>query len=206
MNIRLLIPMTANDLPLTREAILDAAEQVLRRFGPDKTSVVDIAKVLKVSHGTLYRHFASKASIREAVTERWLHQSITLPLAAIADEARGGAAEQLRLWIETLIGLKRTFFIEDAEMFSMYAAVTLIEVEMIAEHVERLIDQVGRMIGRGMQSGEFKAADADQLARALFLATSRFHHPAHAEEWLLEGNAADFEAVWTLLMRGMLRS
>lgn len=206
MNIRLLIPMTANDLPLTREAILDAAEQVLRRFGPDKTSVVDIAKVLKVSHGTLYRHFASKASIREAVTERWLHQSITIPLAAIADEARGSAAGQLRLWMDTLIGLKRTFSVEDAEMFSMYAAVTLIEVEMIAAHVERLIEQLGRLIDKGIQSGEFKAADADQLARALFLATSRFHHPAHAEEWLLEGNAADYEAVWTLLMRGMLRS
>ncbi|WP_243644116.1 TetR/AcrR family transcriptional regulator [Paenibacillus pinisoli] len=206
VNIRLLIPMTANDLPLTREAILDAAEQVLRRFGPDKTSVVDIAKVLKVSHGTLYRHFASKASIREAVTERWLHQSITIPLAAIGDEAGGSAAAQLRLWMETLIGLKRSFSTQDAEMFSMYAAVTLIEAEMIAQHVERLIEQVGRLIDKGMQNGEFKAADSAQLARALFLATSRFHHPAHAAEWLLEGNAADFEAVWTLLMRGMLSS
>ncbi|MBW7457433.1 TetR/AcrR family transcriptional regulator, partial [Paenibacillus sepulcri] len=46
-----------NDLPLTKETILDAAEQVLRRFGPDKTSVVDVARALQVSHGTIYRHF-----------------------------------------------------------------------------------------------------------------------------------------------------
>lgn len=58
---------------LTRETILDAAEQVLRRYGPEKTSVIDIAKFLQVSHGTLYLHFPSKAALREAVTERWLY-------------------------------------------------------------------------------------------------------------------------------------
>ncbi|MFF2889666.1 TetR family transcriptional regulator [Paenibacillus sp. NPDC057967] len=205
MNVRLLIPMTANDLPLTREAILDAAEQVLRRFGPDKTSVVDIAKVLKVSHGTLYRHFASKSAIREAVTERWLHQSITVPLAAIADEASGSAVDQLRVWMETLVRLKRTFSLEDAEMFSMYAAVTLIEVEMISEHVNRLIAQMGQLIDRGMQAGELKPGDSAQMARALFLASSRFHHPAHAQEWLLDSNASDFDAVWNLLLTGLLK-
>ncbi|RJE83988.1 TetR/AcrR family transcriptional regulator [Paenibacillus sp. 1011MAR3C5] len=199
-----MIPMTAHDLPLSREAILDAAEQVLRRFGPDKTSVVDIAKVLKVSHGTLYRHFASKASIREAVTERWLHQSITIPLSAIMDEDGGSAVERLRLWMETLIRLKRTFSIEDAEMFSMYAAVTLIEVEMISAHVNRLIAQMGQLIEWGMQAGDIKSGDSAQMARAVFLATSRFHHPAHAQEWLQDSSTADFDAVWQLVLTGLL--
>ncbi|MGV2788298.1 TetR family transcriptional regulator, partial [Clostridium perfringens] len=71
-------PMS-HDQPLTKEAILDAAEQTLRRYGPDKTSVVDVAKALQVSHGSLYRHFPSKAALREAVTERWL-QRIADPL------------------------------------------------------------------------------------------------------------------------------
>ncbi|WP_245950305.1 TetR/AcrR family transcriptional regulator [Calidifontibacter indicus] len=33
---------------LSREAILDAAEQVLRRHGPAKTTVVDVARALGV--------------------------------------------------------------------------------------------------------------------------------------------------------------
>ena len=34
------------DAPLTPERILEAAEEVLRRFGPAKTTVVDVAKAL----------------------------------------------------------------------------------------------------------------------------------------------------------------
>jgi len=75
----------SNELPLSKEQIMDTAEQVLRRFGPDKTSVLDVARALQVSHGTLYRHFSSKAALREAVTERWLTRSIAAPLADIAN-------------------------------------------------------------------------------------------------------------------------
>ena len=46
-----------NDEILTPERILDAAEEVLRRFGPTKTTVVDVARALGVSHGSVYRHF-----------------------------------------------------------------------------------------------------------------------------------------------------
>lgn len=57
---------------LTSEAILAATEEVLRRYGPAKATVVDVAKALGVSHGSVYRHFATKAALREAVTRRWL--------------------------------------------------------------------------------------------------------------------------------------
>ena len=57
---------------LTQERILETAEDVLRRFGPAKATVVDVARALDVSHGSVYRHFLSKAALRDAVAERWL--------------------------------------------------------------------------------------------------------------------------------------
>lgn len=193
----------SNDLPLTKEAILDAAEQVLRRYGPDKTSVVDVARALQVSHGTLYRHFASKASLREAVTERWLHKIILDPLEAIAVQSSGSATERLRTWFETLIQTKKTYAINDSEMFAMYAAVTLDAVEMINTHVYQLIDQIARIIEEGMKSKEFKTAEPVVAARAIFIATSRFHHPAHAKEWSADTIEQDFGSVWDLLLFGI---
>ena len=81
--------------PLTPERILEAAEDVLRRFGPAKATVVDVARALGVSHGSVYRHFPSKAALRDAVPERWLHR-ISEPLAAVARQstarARSGCA------------------------------------------------------------------------------------------------------------------
>ena len=40
-------------------------------------------------------------------------------------------------------------------------------------------------------------------ARALFDATSRFHHPAHAEEWRDPQVAGRVDALLALLLRGL---
>lgn len=141
----------ANDQPLTKEAILEAAEQVLRRYGPEKTSVVDVAKALQVSHGTLYRHFPSKAALREAVTARWLLR-IAKPLQELAEQSGGSAADRLRTWLQALILSKRKHVVEDPEMFGMYSAVTLEAVEMIAEHVQHLISQMTGIIEAGISA------------------------------------------------------
>src|SRR5437868_14915192 len=71
---------------LTPERILEATEDVLRRFGLAKATVVDVARALDVSHGSVYRHFPSKASLREAVAKRWLDRR-TAPPEKIAEGA-----------------------------------------------------------------------------------------------------------------------
>ena len=94
--------------PLTPERILEAAEDVLRRHGPQKANVVDVARALGVSHGAVYRHFPSKQALREAVTRRWLDQFHTL-LEPIDDP---------REWITALSAAKRGTAREDPELFA----------------------------------------------------------------------------------------
>ena len=91
---------------LTSERILEAAEEVLRRYGPAKANVVDVARALGVSHGSVYRHFGSKAALRDAVTDRWLSE-ISKPLAAVA-AGKGTAPERIRRWLDLLVRGKRT--------------------------------------------------------------------------------------------------
>ena len=76
---------------LTPERILEVTEDVLRRFGLAKATVVDVARALDVSHGSVYRHFPSKASLREAVAKRWLER-VSVPLAKIAESLAGAGA------------------------------------------------------------------------------------------------------------------
>ncbi|MCC4820663.1 TetR/AcrR family transcriptional regulator, partial [Vibrio lentus] len=78
------------------EKILDASEIVLRKFGPRKTTVVDVARALDVSHGTVYRHFATKAELHEAITLRWLER-VTAPLTEITHRSES-ASIRLREW------------------------------------------------------------------------------------------------------------
>src|SRR5260370_42139829 len=82
------------------ERILEVTEDVLRRFGLAKATVVDVARALDVSHGSVYRHFPSKASLRDAVAKRWLDRA-NAPLAKIAEGA-GPASATLERWPRAL--------------------------------------------------------------------------------------------------------
>jgi tetracycline repressor-like protein len=46
-------------------------------------------------------------------------------------------------------------------------------------------------------------ADVKATARAIFDATSRFHHPAHAEEWNEPGASARIDALLALLLKSL---
>ena len=83
--------MSPNDAPLTRDRIVSAAEDVLRRFGPGKATVVDVARALGVSHAAVYRHVATKAELRDLVVGRWAETTMP-PLRAIA--AKPGPAPE----------------------------------------------------------------------------------------------------------------
>ncbi len=186
---------------LTPEKILETAEDVLRRFGPAKATVVDVARALGVSHGSVYRHFPSKAALRDAVAERWLKR-VSDPLEKIV-ESEGPAPERLRKWIDALIATKRKKVGSDPELFATYQALFGESRDVTTEHVETLADQVSRIIADGVERGEFAVEDPKAAARAVLTATLRFHHPSHAGSWEEPGIDEDFEGVWPFVLAGL---
>jgi AcrR family transcriptional regulator len=191
----------ADDGVLTRDKILEAAEEVLRRFGPSKATVVDVARALGVSHGSVYRHFASKAALRDAVLERWLHR-ISDPLDAMV-RGREPAPERLRRWIGALMAAKRRRVLKEPELFATYGILAADARDVVKGHVDALVGQAARIIGDGIKSGAFTVKDAGAAARSVFDATARFHNPAHAAEWSDPGIDAAFEGVWSLIQAAL---
>jgi len=189
--------------PLSPGAILDTAEDVLRRYGPAKASVVDVARALNVSHGSVYRHFPSKAALRDAVTERWL-QRVSAPLDQVVAR-RGKASTRLHDWLVLLATTKQAIATDDPELFSTFHQLTLASREVVAAHVDHLADQLARIVADGMESGEFAPGAPAVVGRAVLHATARFHHPALAGEWGDQATlAAELEAVYALLLRGLV--
>jgi AcrR family transcriptional regulator len=186
---------------LTPERILEVTEDVLRRFGLAKATVVDVARALDVSHGSVYRHFPSKASLREAVAKRWLDR-VNAPLQKIVEGA-GPAPAKLERWLRTMIAIKHKKVAEDPEMFATYLALAQEACKVVRAHKEGLIDQVAQILSEGVKQGAFQVADTKATARALFEATNRFHHPAHAEEWNDPQLAARIDVLLALLLRGV---
>lgn len=190
-----------SDAALTPERILDAAEEVLRRFGPAKATVVDVARALGVSHGAVYRHFPSKAALRDAVVERWIAR-VAAPLEEVA-AAQGPATPRLRRWFDLLMVAKHEKVRSDPELFATYMALAGEARDVVAAHVEHLVQQVGRIIADGVTRGEFSVADPVDAARAVIDATVRFHNPALAAAWTDPEINTAFERVWALVLRGL---
>jgi AcrR family transcriptional regulator len=186
---------------LTPERILEATEEVLRRYGLAKATVVDVARALDVSHGSVYRHFPSKASLRQAVAKRWLDRA-NAPLQKIA-ETTGPAPARLEKWLRTMIDIKYKKVTEDPEMFATYLTLAQEACQAVRAHKERLVDQVAHIISDGVKQGAFQVADVKSTARAVFDATTRYHHPAHSDEWKDPARPARIDALLGLLLRGL---
>ncbi|MEU9915015.1 TetR family transcriptional regulator [Streptomyces sp. NPDC051001] len=187
---------------LTAERILEATEDVLRRHGPAKATVVDVARALGVSHGSVYRHFRTKAALREAVTKRWLDRT-TEELAGIVAATDLDPRTRLRDWLAALLEAKRRKAGDDPELFATYSVLAADAGEVVGAHLTELTDQLTEIVRAGVEAGTFTTPDPATTARALFHATGRFHDPGYAREWERPEVWDDFTAVVDMLVRGL---
>lgn len=187
--------------PLTPEQVLAAAEETLRRYGPEKTTVVDVARSLGVSHAVIYRHFDSKNALREAVTGLWLDQAVEALAGFVTD---GGAADRrLHDWLFALLEGKRRKAREDPALFATYATTVDRTSELVQRHYADLVEQVAAILRDGVAQGVFACADAVTTADAVLQATAPFHDPLHVAEWDDPRTDARFEHVWSLIRSGL---
>jgi AcrR family transcriptional regulator len=173
----------------------------VRRFGPEKATVLDVARALGVSHTAVYRHVATKAALRDLVVARWVEATMG-PLRAIAAKP-GPAPKRLRRFFDTLIASKRRRAASDPELFAAYRTLAAGSQSTTAAHVDELIRLTATIIRDGVADGAFHTKDPMAAGRAVVYATSRFHHPLHAAEWGDPALDTAYDAVWQLLLNGL---
>jgi AcrR family transcriptional regulator len=180
-------------LVLTKEQILETAEAVLRRHGPAKATVLDVAAALGVSHGSIYRFFPSKSDLRDAVVQRWLAR-ISDALAPVTD---------LRTWFQRMHQLKTAQLRDEPELFEAYRVLAGEARDVLAAYKTDLARQIAAILQRGIDAGEFAPADPERTARTLMAATAAFHHPSQAHLWNQPGIEEQFNDLWQLLLLGL---
>ncbi|MCK2215293.1 TetR family transcriptional regulator [Actinomadura sp. ATCC 31491] len=188
--------------PLDAGAILAATEDILRRHGPDKATVIDVARALGVSHAAVYKHFASKQALREAVTRRWLDRNRDT-LAVVAADRAVPPARRLRAWLHAVLAVKQAKIREDPELFAAYGILAAAHSAVATDHVADLLAQLTAIIADGVEDGSFRTGDPRATARAVFHATAKYNHLAHAAEWQDPGIGAELDEVCSLLLEGL---
>lgn len=192
----------ASRTALTADRILSATEEVLRRHGPTKATVVDVARALGVSHSAVYKHFPTKQALREAVTRRWLEASRDA-LAEIAEDATTSPPERLHAWLSAVLSSKRAKASNDPELFAAFGMLATEHSTVAEEHVADLLAQLQTIVSDGIADTSFRTMDPTAAARGIFDATAQFNDIRHAQDWQEPEIQLRLDAVCTLLLQGL---
>lgn len=180
----------------TRERILEVAERLFRHYGYDKTTVADMARELGMSPANVYRFFASKLEIVEAIAVRMFEERHRHNLEVLA--APGAPSERLRRFFVENHCLSVETLTADRKVHDMVEVAMTQQWPSIQTHLAQMADVIEELIRQGCAVGEFTVADARRAAvcaRQCFV--SMMHptlivHCADDRERADAGELADF--------------
>jgi AcrR family transcriptional regulator len=159
----------------TRRLIVEVGERLFRQIGFQKTTVADIARELHMSPANIYRFFASKAEINEAVCRQTLSEVEAAALAIARTSVPAG--QRLREVIASVEKLNEQRYISDRKLHEMVEAAVSENWAIAREHFATMERILGQIIREGMASGEFRAGDPELAALLVYSACIRFCHP-----------------------------
>ncbi|MBE7731308.1 TetR/AcrR family transcriptional regulator [Komagataeibacter sp. FXV3] len=174
-----------------RDQIIAAANEHFRHYGYKKTTMADLADAIGLSKAYIYKFFASKQAIGEAICSLQ-HERMRVDLQAIMDDGKS-ASERMRRIFVTLARDVASLFFEDRKLHDIvYSAVqeqwTSAEAFRLALH-----GMVERLIHEGRESGEFeRKTPMDETCHAIMLVLQTINHPLLLETHLetLDSDAA----------------
>jgi AcrR family transcriptional regulator len=186
----------------TRARIMETAEALFRRLGFAKTAVADIAAELKMSPANVYRFFASKNAIVEAICRRCLSE--VEGKAWTVARSKGPAGERMeRMVLEILAYHKENLLIEhrvnEIVLFAMDHM-----WDTIRAHKEVMRKATELILRDGIASGEFEPVEPGVTADLIMRSLLSFTHPVLVGQCLEEGQ--DLEAEARASVRFLLRA
>jgi len=171
--------------------ILEAAERLFRHYGYNKTTVADIARDLGMSPANVYRFFASKEQIHQAICGRMLAASLELNRSIAALPL--SAAERLRRCVLTQHKLTVETMLDEQKVHEM----VIVAIERDWHVIDKYIDQLhliyAGLIEEGIGTGEFARQDAAAAARCFGAALVTLCHPQQVAQCLMKENRATAE-------------
>lgn len=159
----------------TRERILLVAERLFREIGYQKTTVADIAKLLRMSPANVYRFFDSKKAIHAGVARRLMGE--VEDVAEVIAAKSWPAAERLRELLTTVHHMNVERYVGDSKLHEMVAIAMEEDWDVCKTHIERIATITADVIAQGAASGEFQVADVRTAALCTCSAMVRFFHP-----------------------------
>ena len=141
-----------------------------------------------MSTANIYRFFASKTEIHQAVCGRMLAASYQLA----ADTARLpiSAADRLRTYLNSQYKMTLETMLDEQKVHEMVIVAIERDWHVIEKHVDRIHDIIAEIIAEGIASGEFAEQDPQIASKCFGAATVNLCHPQMVAQCLAKQNRA----------------
>lgn len=160
--------------PADARLLAIAADQ-LKEFGPRHVTVVGIADAAGMTHANVYRYFASKAALIDAVAGQWLRR-MEATIADIADSP-DPADDKLERLIQAWARIHRDLLKEDRHLFDVYCSATETARPLIRKHRSRMRLRIDRVLDEGITTGKFDPRDREKAHAFITDSVYRFINP-----------------------------
>ena len=129
------MPKTKEKSEQKQQEIVDAAYQVFAKNGYHNTKISQIAKVLKMGHGTFYRYFRNKLDIFSHVVDRVIE-----PIAQVIEDDPPEVSNTLEEYREQGLRIGQRLldiFLKDHQL----AKILFVEIPGIDKKITRKVEQ-----------------------------------------------------------------
>ncbi|MDG4554912.1 TetR/AcrR family transcriptional regulator [Accumulibacter sp.] len=159
-----------------RNQIVVAAKEHFSRYGYEKTTVSDLAKVIGFSKAYIYKFFESKQAIGEMICANCLGEIETEVRAAVDQADR--PPEKLRRMFKAIVESSLRLFFQDRKLYEIAASAATERWQATLayeEHIQALLQDI---LQEGRQSGDFeRKTPLDETARAIYLVMHPYLNP-----------------------------
>lgn len=183
-----------------RARLISAALAEIRKVGPRRMAILHVAAGLGMSHANVYRHFADKAGLIDAVLNSWL-KGLEQRLGEIV-EGPDPADDKLERYFATLSRAYSETARADPALFRLLAEPEKSAQEP-ARHRARIEQQVMRIVEEGVSTRIFAGNDSRRTAQLAFDLMHRFMEPGALR---LPGGDAASDARRDRVIRATIRA
>lgn len=189
----------------TCDKILKAASERIRHFGYAKTTMAEIAADLRMSAGNLYRFFASKLDIAEALARERREVEFKI-YADIVQRSDLSAGEKLKLALMSDAQRIRATTAEQPRIVEISDIIARERPGFWADSLAEERVYLREVLNEGIANGEFEPAqDVDRLADSIQSAIYKFRTPSFSSRMTEEDLSRDLGAVLDIILSGIAK-
>ncbi len=155
----------------TRDAILDATDRMLAKYGYKKMTIEDLAREVGIGKGSIYLHFSSKEEIALSHIDRIISR-LKARLSNIAAKSKSVDKRLCEMLCERVL-----FRLDSVQHYSeglndMLSRLRPKLLDRRKRHFEEEARILAELIREGQASGTFTKGDALDIAKSLVTATN----------------------------------